>query len=313
MNENLSSLSTFVCVARHNSFTKAAKELHLTQGAISSQIKQLESDLGFLLFHRKVREIHLTQDGKELLEISEPAINQIQLRIERIKSRNLKESILTVSTINSFATKWLIPRIINFQEKQPGIDLRMYTSFNHVDFVNEKVDCAIRFGIGEYTGLSVTCLADDMYFPVCSPELIEKDNPLNRPDDIKNYQLLHDEITTDKLIGWKHWAEVMGVSHLNMDRGAFYEDAHFVIQAAIAKQGIAIARLSLVEDDLKSGVLIPLFNRAIKSEFSYYFVCPKEFENMDKVRIFRQWLLETLQEGQRDAERNFGLKLLSPK
>ncbi len=312
MTLNLTSLSTFICVTKHNSFTLAAKELFLTQGAVSSQIKQLENELGFQLFHRQVRKIYLTEDGKELLEVARPALNDIQLRIKFIRSKQMGGQVLTVSALNAFTSKWLVPRVLDFKALQPEIDLRIYTSPGHVDFVSERVDCAIRFGAGDYPGLSVTHLSDDIYFAVCSPGLIRKDHPLEKSEDIKHYQLLHDEITSEhSVISWEDWAKREKVTGLDMDRGLRYEGPHLVVQAALAKQGIALTCFSIVVDDIRSGLLVPLFKKAYGTRYSNYFVCPQEFEKNEKVRVFREWLRETLQKERADAEDCFvGFNLL---
>jgi LysR family transcriptional regulator, glycine cleavage system transcriptional activator len=295
MIQNLSALFTFVTVAKHLSFTKAAHDLFITQGAVSIQIKQLEAELGFQLFHREARKIFLTSEGEEVLETVEPALRQIQTRIETVKTKSL-DGPLVVSTLPSFASKWLIPRVLQFQEKYPDIGLRIHTSFYPVDFVYEKIDCAIRLGKGIYKGLFVDHLVDEYYFPVCSPDLINLDSPLIKPEDIQNYQILHDyHAEEDYNITWKQWAVNMGVAHLDTDRGLQYGQSDYVIQAAIARQGIALSRASLANDDIKSGLLVSLFNNPLKSNYSYCFVCPPEYSTMRKVIVFRDWIKKTIQ------------------
>ncbi len=305
---NFSALLTFVIVAKHLSFTKAAKELHLTQGAVSIQIKQLEEDLGFVLFQRETRKIFLTREGKELLDTVDPALRQIQTRIKTIQSKGL-DGVLTVSSLPSFASKWLIPRILQFQEKFPTIDLRVHTSAHLVDFINEKVDCAIRFGRGEYPELSVTHIVNEIYFPVCSPDLIKKDYPLKEPEDIKHYRLLHDDYAVDDYFNttWKKWAKAIGKPDLDVGRGVQYGQSDFVLQAAIAGQGIALARITLVGDDLKAGLLQPLFNSSVQTEYSFYFVCPKAYENMHKVVVFRDWIIKKMQKEIQESKKLLGV------
>jgi len=297
MSQNLNALSTFVCVSRHLSFTKASRELHLTQGAVSIQIKQLEQELGFQLFRRETRKIFLTLEGRELLEVVEPALARIEAKIEVIRSKDENET-LTVSTLPSFAAKWLIPRIPQFQAQYPGINLRVHTSDHMVDFFREKVDCAIRYGLGDYPGLSVQHIIDEVFVPVCSPELITEEHPLISPDDIHYYQLLHDDYGTKDPFNttWKEWAEAMGASQLDVDRGLEFGQADFVIQAAIARQGIALARESLIGADVKAGLLVPLFDSLVRTRFRSYFVTPFEYEKKEKVKIFRDWVMEMLQQ-----------------
>lgn len=294
-NLNLNALSTFVCVSRHLSFTKAAQELHLTQGAVSIQIKQLEQELGFQLFQRRTRKIFLTPEGMDLLEVVEPALARIQGKIGAIHSRDRDET-LTVSTLPSLAAKWLIPRIPKFQTQYPEINLRIHTSDHMVDFFREKVDCSIRYGLGTYPGLSVRHIIDEVFLPVCSPGLIRPEHPLQDPEDIQYYQLLHDDYgIKDYNTTWKEWAEAMGVQHLDVERGLQFGQADFVIQAAIARQGIALARETLIGDDVKAGLLVPLFDSLVSTRYASYFVTPFDFEKKKKVTIFRDWVMENLQ------------------
>ncbi len=296
--QNLSSLSTFVIAAKHLSFTKAAKELFLTQGAVSIQIKQMEEELGFKVFRREARNISLTEEGEDLLQSVKPALKQIQTTIESIHSKN-QDSSLTISTLPSFAAKWLIPRLPQFQELYPDIALRVHTSDSLIDFTNDKIDCAIRFGLGNYPELFVTHLIDEIYFPVCGPGLIKKEHPLEDPEDIQYYQILHDDYAKEKHnVTWKRWAEIMNVPHLDLNRGLQYGQSDFVIQAAIAGQGIAMARISLVGDDLQAGHLIPLFNRVITTKYAFHFVCPEEYKAIEKVAVFRDWINKTMKKEQ---------------
>lgn len=294
MIQNLNSLHTFVCVARCLSFTKAARELHLTQGAVSLQIKQLEQNLGFPLFRRGTRKIFLTPAGSELLETVEPSLARIQGKIEMVQSRG-KDEVLTVSTLPSFASKWLIPRIPIIQNDHPEINLRIHTCDYLVDFFKEKVDCAIRYGLGEYPGYSVQHIVDEVFVPVCSPQLIQHDHPLKEPNDIQYYQLLHDDYgIKDFNTTWREWADAMGLGHLNMERGLQFGQADFVIQAAIASQGVALARKTLIEDDVKAGLLVRLFDSQVQTKYASYFVSPIEYQKKEKVQTFRDWVIDNL-------------------
>lgn len=294
--QNLSALPTFVMVAKHLNFTKAAGELNLTQGAVSIQIRQLEEELGFALFKRYSRRIALTVEGKDLLEVVEPSLKQIATRIQTIKSRRLDDT-LTVSTLPSFAAKWLIPRLLQFKRLYPEIDLRVHTSDHPVDFAGDRVDCAIRYGLGNYPGLYVEHIIDEVFFPVFSPDLIEPEKPLQHPADVRHYPILHDDYATeDYNITWKQWSESMGISDLDTDRGLQFGQSDFVIQAALAGQGIALAKISLAGDDLKSGLLVPLPNSSVLTKYSYYFVCPPEFSSIPKVSAFKNWIVERLKE-----------------
>lgn len=296
MIQNLTALATFVKVSKHLSFTKAAKELYLSQGAVSVQIKQLEEELGFRLFHRKVRKIFLTREGERLLKTVEPALTRIQASIESIRS-NDEVNRLTVSTISSFAAKWLIPKISDFQHEYPQLTLRVHTGDKPVDFMADQIDCAIRFGKGKYPGMNTTLLADEIYFPVCHPDLRGSKKPLKNPEDIRRFTLLHDVFSKGgSNLSWENWAESMGIEGLDFNRGIHYDQADYAIQAAIAGQGVALGRMSLVGNDLRGGLLVPLFDHKIKSNFSYYFVYPEEYATNQGINQFKQWITQKMKE-----------------
>ncbi len=296
MIRNLQALATFIRVAEHLSFTEASKELNLSQGAVSVQIRQLEEELGFKLFERKIRQIQLTWNGERLLKTVQPAFRQILTQIEVIRSAE-GSGRLSVSTLPSFATKWLIPRIADFHNKHSRLSIRIHTSNSIVDFLDDQIDCSIRFGLGVYPGLNVTPLMEEVYFPVCSPDLIKQDLPLKDPELIKNYPILHD-IKTFKgsNINWLHWATQMGVEHLDFNRGLQFNQADFAVQAAIAGQGIVLGRQSLVEGDLQAGLLVPVFEKVIQSNFSYFFVHPVEYSDKPDIALFKQWLIDQIAE-----------------
>ena len=294
MIQNLAVLPTFIQVARHLSFTKAAKDLFLSQGAISVQIKQLEEELGFSLFHRRVRKIFLTQEGERLLKAVEPALRTIQTSIESIRSTD-ETNRLTVSTLPSFAAKWLIPKITDFQREHPQFTLRVHTSEKKVDFMAEQIDCAIRYGLGKYPDLHTTHLTDEVYFPVCHPSVRNSNQPFSDPKEIRRFPLLHDVTLLETFdINWQGWAKNMGIDDLDLSGGMQYDQSDYAIQAAIAGQGVALGRISLVEDDLKAGLLVPLFDHKLKSKLSYYFVHPEEYSNNPGLNLFKSWIIQKM-------------------
>ncbi len=296
MIQHLAALATFVQVSKHLSFTKAAKELYLSQGAVSVQIKQLEEELGFSLFHRKVRKIYLTRDGERLLKTVEPALRQIQASIETIRTTDVANR-LTVSTLPSFAAKWMIPRIKDFQNEHPQLALRLHTSEGRVDFFADQIDCAVRFGRGEYPGMNTTHLADELFFPVCHPDIRGQQKPLNNPEEIRRFTLLHDiRLVEDCNTSWESWADYVGVDGLDLDHGMQYEQSDYAIQAAVAGQGVALGRISLIQRDLETGLLVPLFDHKLKSSFSYYFVHPGEYSENPGLQLFKQWIIRQMRE-----------------
>src|ERR1700742_3557375 len=187
---SLNGLRAFEAAARHLSFTNAATELNVTQTAISHQIRRLEEELGIRLFVRQNRALALTAEARDYLPGVRAAFNDLRLATDRLLRKD-NEHVLTVSTLASFAAKWLLPRLSSFQEEHPGIDVRITTSTALVDFKSGDVDAAIRYGRGHWPGLRTDWLLRDELFPVCSPALLEGSKGLKCPQDLVHHTLLH--------------------------------------------------------------------------------------------------------------------------
>ena len=180
---SLNGLRAFEAAARHLSFTNAATELNVTQTAISHQIKRLEEELGIALFLRQNRALTLTPAGRDYLPGIRAAFQDLRLATDRLLRKD-DEHVLTVSTLASFAAKWLLPRLASFQDTHPAIDVRITTSTEMVDFHRDNIDAAIRYGRGRWPGVRSVWLMADELFPVCSPALLTGDKPLRRPEDL---------------------------------------------------------------------------------------------------------------------------------
>src|SRR3954469_6630665 len=187
---SLNGLRAFEAAARHLSFTHAASELNVTQTAISHQIRRLEQELGLRLFVRQNRALALTPEAKEYLPGIRAAFNDLRLATDRLKRKD-NDHVLTVSTLASLAAKWLLPRLSAFQQAHPGIDVRITTSMGLVYFRGGDVDAGIRYGRGQWPGVRADWLMADQLFPVCSPELLKRDQPLRCPEDLAHHVLLH--------------------------------------------------------------------------------------------------------------------------
>src|ERR671914_2647593 len=167
----LNALKAFEAAARHESFTRAAEELCVTQGAVSHQVKALETELGLKLFTRERQRLIITEQGRGYLAVLRDALDRIALGTERLKQRQTS-GVLTVSTSPDFAAKWLVNRLGHFAEAHPDIDLRVSATLHHVDFAREEVDLAVRHGDGNWPGLDVVRLCSEQLFPICSPKLM---------------------------------------------------------------------------------------------------------------------------------------------
>src|SRR5438128_1523200 len=198
----LNALKAFEAAARHESFTRAAEELCVTQGAVSHQVKALEAELAIKLFNRERQRLIITEAGKDYLTVVRDALDRIAVGTERLLQRQ-NSGVLTVSTSPDFAAKWLVHRLGHFAEAHAGIDLRVSATLHHVDFARDEVDLAVRHGVGNWPGLDTVRLRAEQLFAVCSPTLLSGRPRLNKPADILNCPLLHLDSRTD----WKNWLQ----------------------------------------------------------------------------------------------------------
>src|SRR5207302_2079863 len=194
---SLNALKAFEAAARHESFTRAAEELCVTQGAVSHQVKALEAELAIKLFTRERQRLVITEAGRDYLNVVRDALDRIAIGTERLLQRQ-SAGVLTVSTSPDFAAKWLVHRLGYFAEAHTGIDLRVSATLHHVDFTREEVDLAVRHGDGNWAGLAVVRLCSEQLFPVCSPKLASGRNRISRASDLLKFPLL-------RLDDWKIW------------------------------------------------------------------------------------------------------------
>ncbi len=194
---------------------------------------------------------------------------------------------VTVSTLDSFAAAWLVPRLARFRESSPEVDLRLTTSDQLVDFFHDDVDMAVRYGGGRWPGMAAERLMAEELYPVCSPRLLEGGARLDGPQDLSDFTLLHDDLHG---IDWRMWLMAAGATDIDYSRGPWYVHSHLVIQAAIAGQGVALGRSVLVADDLRAGRLVKPFDISLPAEFAYYVVCPQATSERPKIKAFREWL-----------------------
>lgn len=282
----LNALKAFEAAARHESFTRAAEELCVTQGAVSHQVKALEAELGIKLFNRERQRLVITEAGREYLTVLRDSFDRIALGTERLIQRQ-SSGVITVSTSPDFAGKWLVNRLGRFAEAHPGIDLRISATLQHVDFAREDVDLAVRHGDGNWAGLDVVRLSSEQLFAVCSPKLLAGRNRITKPSDVLKFPLLH----LDDSNAWAKWFEAAGVEGAEHSHGPVLNRASMVIDAAIDGQGIALARTTLAATDLISGRLVRPFAEALRLSKTYWIVCPKATAALPKIATFRDWLL----------------------
>jgi len=284
----LNAVRVFEAVARHLSFTRAAQELHVTQAAVSHQVKALEGHLGFRLFRRTGRALMLTDEGQVLFPGVRDSLDTMQAAFRLLLEEDGAGTggVLTVTTVPSFATRWLVPRLKRFRTEQPDIDVRLSASIELADLMMEGIDVGVRYGLGSWPGLQAWWLIEEDVFPVCAPTLLADGPPLNKPEDLANHTLLQ-----DAGMDWRIWLDAAGVTLADPDRGPGFLDSAHTMQAALDGQGVWLGRSVLVQDELDAGRLVKPFDISIPGAYAYWIVCPKADVNRSKVRLFRDWLL----------------------
>jgi LysR family glycine cleavage system transcriptional activator len=287
---SLTALRAFEIAARTLSFTGAAEELNQTQGAISHQVNMLEARLGLKLFVREARGLKLTEAGQKYLPLVRDALDRLRTAEDLI--RPARPSVLTVTMSPNFASKWLVPRLGGFSVTHPTLDLRISASAQHVDFTLEDIDLAVRHGNGDWPDLHVTRLCEEELFPACSPALLRRGPPIRAPADLTAHVLIHDRSREH----WRAWLAAFGVECPDTERGPVFDQTALAIDAAVADQGIALARTALASLDLIAGRLVRPLDEAQPAKFAYWIVCRKSVFDTPKIDQFRAWLLDQVQD-----------------
>lgn len=287
---SLAGLEAFEAVARHRSFTRAAEELHVTQSAVSHRVRALEAQLGAVLFVRAGRRVELTDEGRALAEDTGAAFSLLREGVARL-ARSMRSAALTVSCSPSFAIRWLVPHLPSFRARRPELDVRIAADDRLTDPGRDGIDACIRYGAGKYPGLSHTRLSTERISPVCSPAL-----RLRKVDDLAKHVLLHDEVLRDHpgRVGWRRWLEAAGARRVDPDRGPRFSHAHMALEAAIAGQGVALGRTTLVRRDIAEGRLVRPFALELESGLAYWLLTPRGRPPAPAVRAFRAWLLDEI-------------------
>lgn len=298
----LNGLRAFEAAARHLSFVKAADELSVTPGAVSHQVKTLEAYLGVQLFRREARGIRITEAGQDALPVLRDAFDRLEQVSDRLDAHRTAGT-LVVSAAPTFAGKWLVPRIEQFHDRHPEIEVRIDAAKRVVEFAREDVDVAVRFGTGDWPGLRAWPLFDrpDEIFPVCAPAGPGRTRPpLRDPSDLAGQVLLHADW---KLGGrtwpsWPDWLAAAGVEGVDGTRGPRFTTWALAIQAAQAGDGVALGSRMLVETELAAGTLVRPFAEALAApaDLGFYLVCPEVAADRPKVRAFCAWMLDAVPE-----------------
>src|SRR5436309_10024444 len=281
----------FEAAARHLSFTKAGAELYRTQSAVSRQIKELEDQLGVTLFQRRHRALALTEPGHQLYAAAAQVLATMRSATERLRRQSGRRRPLSVTTTNSFAALWLIPRLAGFTRTHPGVDVRITADTRVQDLDRDGLDVAIRHGPPSLAGPHAVRLFGERVFPVCSPKLLKK-NPLREPADLKNHCLLQydDPDVRHPWLHWKTWLEVAGIPDLRPVGTLSFSGFEQIIPAAVAGHGVALGRSPLVKDLLATKELVAPFKTSADPARAYFAITAKSAAGRPEVAGFVEWL-----------------------
>lgn len=285
----LTTLRAFEAAARLGSFSRAAEEISVTHSAVSHQVRALERSLGTQLFQRNGKRVSLTEAGRHLASRVGAALREIADAAQVVRRRD-RGRALSVSTLPSFAARWLMPRLGRFMEQHPEIDVNLHTSVALVDLERDEIDLAIRFGKGDWPGLEAVKFMDDELFPVASPRFNRGRLP-RRPAELAKFRLMRSD---DEF--WTPWFQAAGVRGIAEPQSPVFSDSALLLQAAVDGQGIGLARRSIAEDDLRGKRLVRLFDIAAPAQGANYLVWPKG-KLSPNAALLRDWLFE---ERQRD-------------
>lgn len=277
-------LRMFEAAARHPNFSAAAAELHVTPGAISRQVAELEDRLGVVLFVRGARRAQLTAAGAQLAERLRVAFGLLHEAVRGVERAN--EGRVVVALLPSFASRWLLPRLPAFAAAHPGIDVDLRPSREVVDLERNGIDLAIRYGRGRWPRMHAAKLLGERVFPVCTPELARRHRPRTL-DDVLSMPLIH-----DLDFPWSHLLEHRGLRVPRRLPGIRVDDSSIALQAAERGQGVLLARSVLVADAIDAGRLVRLLRASAPCEFAYYVAWPRGRTLSAAAEAFREWLHE---------------------
>jgi LysR family glycine cleavage system transcriptional activator len=303
----LNALRVFEAAARHLSFKEAAQELHITQAAVSHQVKSLEEYLGVQLFRRSARGVSLTDAARACLPKLREGFDALAGAVEMIRERG-EEAELVITAPPVFTARWLMPRLAEFSKREPKIELRVFASSKMVDagalastalvgdldLRTESSAVQIHLGAGHYTGHRADRLFGVSIAAVANPALV-KESSLEKPEDLASQTLLHDDAMEIVAGGhaWRKWLEAAGVAdRVDADRGPHFSTNILSLEAASQKLGVALALHPLIDADIASDRLCEPFEIVVRPQSAYYLVCPEVIADRPAVSAFRKWLLE---------------------
>jgi len=288
----LTALRAFEAAARLSSFTRAARELHVTPAAVSHQIRGLEKFLGVTLFRRTTRRLELTEQGRVAAELFREGFDKLARGVSQLRADETGAS-LTLSVTTAFASRWLVPRLGRFARRCPGIDLKIRAGTQPVDFDHDDIDMAVRIGRGGVAGATAIPLFGESVVPLASPAFI-RHHGLRRPADLARMPLLHDD--SMRRVGrptrWSEWLAAAKVRNVDTGHGMHIDDGQLVLQAAVGGAGVALGRLVYALDDLDARRLRMPFGPVLDLDVQYYLFVPEARASEPAIAAVRAWIVQ---------------------
>jgi LysR family transcriptional regulator, glycine cleavage system transcriptional activator len=282
----LNAIKAFEAAARLGSFTRAADELNVTHGAVSRQVRLLEDWLGTRLFLRTSRNAAPTQTGAELLAEAGPALDRLATACQRLQNRAATATMLRVSALPTFAMRWLIPRLPEFQREHPGVELRIVTGSTPAEQFAMGVDAVIS-GPWRQPGWLGKGFLGEARLPVLSPGLLRK-CPLRVPTDLEHHTLLH---AATLRTAWPRWLAAANLAELKPAGEQVFEHFYFAIQAALEGLGVIMGPVALIGDELRSGRLVAPIREPVLKTRGYFFYVPQATNDAPAIVALRRWLM----------------------
>lgn len=283
---SLNAVRAFEAAARLGGFTAAARELKLTQSAISRHVRTIEDEFGVPLFERRGRSVVLSEAGAAYYSAVAGGLQSLRRASADMYRRRRTSNQVTISLLPSLAALWLAPRLVEFTLRYPGVDLRVHTSRAVVDMRRDGIDVCLRYGVGSWPDVEATHFVDEWLTPVCSPEFAQTKDIFGKPERVVGLKLLRDDIVD----GWDPWLEAVGVKSAKLKFGPVIDESATLLKLAASGAGLALGRSLLIERDLAEGRLVAPFETRVPARFSYWLVTPHRSEPNVATRTLIQWL-----------------------
>ncbi|WP_206997015.1 LysR substrate-binding domain-containing protein [Trinickia mobilis] len=285
----LNALKAFEVAGRTGSFTRAAELLNVTQSAVSRQVRQLEEQLEEPLLQRRHHRLELTAAGRVLLQALQQSFDKIELTVRSIQEKTHLNR-LRVNAPPTFASRWLMPRLGRLREQHPELEISLTTRTQDSLAESSVLDCAIRFGNGEWDGLDNVLLMQERHVAVCSPALLARSQDQDGID-LNRFTLLHVLASDDqRYLTWQHWLKAAGIEGVDTQGGYEFDLLDHAIRAAVDGLGMTIADRNMVARELASGQLTQVLNVHVDGHQSYWLVTRPEQSALPHLVQFKEWL-----------------------